>query len=100
MITLERTRTISVPFMNAAVAVSFNIPTAEEVETTIRASKDIKDTDLFRAFVTKVSCPDIEGWADGLAADAVTVLPGTFPLVNKTALEIMQSAFLSEAEKN
>ena len=100
MITLERKKTITVRFMGADVTAEFNVPTAEEVETTIRGNKDLKDSDLFKAFVTTVKSPDIEGWTEGLKPEDVVALPGTYPLMNKIALEIMQTAFLSEPEKN
>ena len=100
MITLERKKRITVSFMGVDVIVEFNVPTAEEVETTIRGNKDIKDSDLFKAFTVLVRSSEIEGWKVGLAPDAVVVLPGTFPLVTKVAMEIMQTAFLSESEKN
>ena len=100
MITLSRTKTVTVPFMGIEVMVEFNVPTAEEVETVIRGNKDLKDTDLFKAFVTTVMASEIEGWGEGIKADAVTTLPGTYPLVNKVALEIMNSAFITDDEKN
>lgn len=100
MITLSRTKTVTIPFLGAEVMVEFNIPTAEEVESTIRGNKDLKDSDIFKAFVTTVMSSDIEGWAEGMKPDAVTVLPGTYPLVNAVASEIVKTAFVTEAEKN
>ena len=100
MITLSRTKTVSIPFMGADVLVEFKVPTAEDVESVFRGNKDIKDTDIFKKFVSRVISADIEGWTDGLKPGDVTAMPGTYSLVNKAALEITQTAFLVEPEKN
>ena len=100
MITLSRTKTVTVSFMGVDVMVEFNVPTAEEVETVFRGTKDLKDTYVFKAFVTTVMSPDIEGWGDGIKADAVVALPGTFSLVGKVVTEITKAAILTDDEKN
>ena len=100
MITLSRTKTITVAFMGVDVEVTFNVPTAEEVETTIRGAKDLKDSDLIKAFVTSVKSAEISGWQDGISAEETLASPGTYPLVNAIAQQIVQSAFLTEKEKN
>lgn len=100
MITLSRSKKVTVPFMGVSVSVEFNVPTAEEVETVFRGNKDLKDTDVFKAFATSISSPDIEGWKDGVKADEVVALPGTYPLVGKAVAEITKAAVLSDSEKN
>lgn len=102
MITLAREKTIEIPYFNnqAKILVTFNIPTAEEAETKIRGVKDLTDVSVFKMFVLKVVCNDIEGWENGVSAETVTNSPGTFNLVSKTAIEIVNSAFLTESEKN
>ena len=99
MITLERTKTVMIPFMGVDVDVLFKVPTAEEAEKAFRGS-DVKDTDIFRKFVISVRSSGIEGWDTEIKADAVVSLPGTYSLVNKVALEITKATFLTEAEKN
>ena len=74
MISLERTKTVSIPFLDVNVDVAFNVPTAEEAQTKIRGVKELTDTRLFKA--------------------------GTFNLVSKVAMEIVNSAILMESEKN
>ena len=98
MITLSRKRSADIPFMGVNVRVEYVVPTALEVEENIKGNS--KDSEIFEAFVMKVSCPDIEGWQNGVGAKDVLSAPGTYSLVNKAALGIVQSAFLTEAEKN
>ena len=80
MISLERTKTVSIPFLDVNVDVTFNVPTAEEAQTKIRGVKELTDTGLFK--------------------DTVLNSPGTFNLVSKVAMEIVNAAFLMESEKN
>ena len=98
MITLSRKKTADIPFMGVNVSVEFIVPSAIEVEEHIKGTQ--KDSQIFESFVTKISSPDIEGWQSGVGPKIVLEAPGTFSLVNKVALEIVQSAFLTEAEKN
>ncbi len=99
MITISRNRTISVSFLGVDATAVFNVPTAEEVETVFRGNKDLKDTEVFKAFTTSISSSEIEGWKDGVKADTVVALPGTYPLVGKVVAEIMKAAVLSDSEK-
>lgn len=98
MISLSRKKTVDVTFMDAKVSVEFVVPTALEVEENIKGAT--KDSSIFEAFVTKVSSLEVAGWQNGVGAKDVLDAPGTYGLVNKVALEIVQSAFLTEAEKN
>ncbi len=102
MITLSRIKTVNIPFMGVDVSFSFNVPTAEDVENVFRGpdAKDLKDSDILRKFGTLLTSPDIEGWSEGIKPEEAVKLPGTYTLINKCAVEIMQSAFLTEAEKN
>ncbi len=98
MISLSRKKTVEIPFLGVTVTVDFVVPTALEVEENLKGGT--KDSAIFEAFVTKVTSPDIEGWQEGVGAKTVLESPGTYPLVNKAALEVVQTAFISEAEKN
>ena len=102
MITLAREKTVEIPYFNnqAKIRIAFKIPTAEEAETKIRGVKDLTDVSLFKMFVLKVSSPDVEGWQNGITADDVVNAPGTFNLISKVALEIVNAAFLTDSEKN
>lgn len=98
MITLSKKKTFDASFMGAGVTVEFIVPSALEAEE--HFTKEAKNSAIFSAFVTKVVSPDIEGWQNGIGAKAVLEAPGTAPLVNDTAVEIVRSAFMTEAEKN
>lgn len=98
MISLSRKKTVSIDFMGTEVSVEFVVPSAIETEEKIK--KDAADSSIFSAFVTKVTAPDIEGWQEGVSAKTVLESPGTFSLVNRVALSVVQSAFLTEPEKN
>ena len=98
MISLALNKTVDIPFMGTTVKVAYRVPTAAETEEKLR--KDIKDTDVFRAFVTSVASPDIEGWTGGVDAETVIAAPGTYKLVSEAALEVVKSAFLLPDEKN
>ena len=100
MVTLERERTVSIPFHDVNVDVTFNVPTAEEAQTKIRGVKELTDTGLFKTFVTKVQSVYVEGWGEGVSAETVMNSPGTFNLVSKVAMEIVNAAFLMDSEKN
>ena len=98
MITLSKRKSAEILFMGETVEVEYVVPTALDVEEHIKGST--KDSSVFEAFVTKVSSSGIDGWQNGVGAKAVLEAPGTYSLVNKVALEIVQSAFITEAEKN
>lgn len=102
MITLSRTKTVTIPFMGVEVIAEFNVPTAEEVEAVFRGSdvKNLKDTDVFKRFTVSLKSEGIDGWADGVSADAAAAAPGTFSLVGKVVTEITKAAIITEPEKN
>lgn len=81
------------------VDVIFNVPTAEKVQTKIRGVKELTDTGLFEVFVTKVQSYYVDGWEDGVSAETVLNSPGTFNLVPKAAMEIVNAAFLMDSGK-
>ena len=100
MISLERVKTVTISFHDVNVDVTFNVPTAEEAQTKIRGVKELTDTGLFKAFVTKVESFEVIGWESGVSADTVLNSPGTFNFVSKVAMEIVNAAFLMDSEKN
>ena len=102
MITLERTKTLTVAFHGVDVSVTVNVPTAEEVESVFRSAdaKTLKDSDVFKTFVTSVKSAEVTGWTAGIDASTVITQPGTFSLVNKVVGEITKLAVLSDDEKN
>lgn len=102
MITLERIKTVTLSFMGVDVLFDFDVPTAEDVEVTFRGpdAKDLKDSEIVKRFGRTFMSADITGWAEALKPEDVISLPGTYSLVNKAAVEVMQAAFVTEAEKN
>ena len=98
MITLERTHKERFTLQGENVDVTFRVPTAEDVENVFR-NKEVKDTDVFKTFVIEVVSEGIEGWEGGLKPEDVTAMPGTYSIVNKVALAVTKTAFLSEEEK-
>ena len=100
MVTLEREKTKHILFKGESVSVKFNVPTAEEFSTKIRGVKDLSDVDVVKAFVTKIQSNGITGWEEGISADQLCKAPGTFSLVSEIAVEIINSAVLTEKEKN
>ena len=99
MVTLERERTVSIPFHDVNVKVTYRVPTAEEAQTKIRGVKELTDTGIFKEFVSKVESSEIAGWENGVNADNVLHSPGTFNFVSKVAMEIVNAAFLMDSEK-
>lgn len=102
MITLSRIKTATIRFMGVDVLFEYNVPTAEEFENEFRSpeAKNLKDSEVFKMFGRTVLTDGIEGWESGIKPEEVVSLPGTYPLVSKAAMEIMQAAYLNDAEKN
>lgn len=98
MITFARTRKHVLDFKDASIAIEFNVPTAEEFEE-LRGGA-LKDTEIFRRFVTKVSSDDVEGWKDGIDAEDVVKTPGTYAIVAGAAVEVVSSGMLEKSTKN
>lgn len=97
MITLLSEKTIEVPFKGSTVYVKFKVPTAIDAEEII--SSKMKDSAIFKKFAIEISCKDVEE-LDGVFPSKLLEIPGTYPIMNKTALEILNSAIVSEEEKN
>ncbi len=98
MITFKREETKKYSFAEALIEVTYRIPDALEAEQII--ADQSKDTDVFKKFVLSVKSADVEGWADGVKAEDVTILPGVFGLVHLVAVDIVKSMRVDVARKN
>lgn len=96
MITLSKTRTITLEFKDALVEVTFRIPTAADLEDL----SGKKNSYIFEKMVDKVCSPDIEGWVSGVSARVVLDAPGVYSVVSETAKAVLESAFLEKDLKN
>ncbi len=97
MITLAREKSVEIPFRGAKITARYKVPTALEAEEIITSK--LKDSDVFKRFAIDFSgsgCEDI----DGSFPSELLEIPGTYPIMNKVALEIINSAIISEEEKN
>ena len=97
MITLEKEKTVTVPFKGVDVSVRYKVPTAVDAESILNAK--LSDCEIFKNFTLGVSCDEIEELNGAFPSDIIS-LPGVYPLVNKVAWQIVNSATVSEAEKN
>lgn len=98
MITLSKTKTVSIEYKECRVDAVIKYLSAEEVDQAV--TDKIDNNTLFKQYVEKISSPDIEGWQDGIDPKSVPSLPGTYNIVADIAAEIFNSAFLTKKEKN
>ena len=95
MITITKEKTVTIPFAGTEALVRFKVPSAIDVEEL--RSENLKDSDIFKKFVLEVSV-EIEGYNE--FPSAIISLPGSYPLVRDTALQIINAAMLTDFEKN
>lgn len=89
MISLKREETRQYSSVEALVEVKYRIPDAAEAEIVI--TEQWKDTKIFEKYVLEVKSADIDGWQEGVTAEAVRKLPGTFSLIHIVAVDIVNS---------
>ena len=98
MITLAKTKKVSIEYKECRIDAVIRNLTAEEVDKAVADKTD--NNTLFRQYVEKISSPDIEGWLNGIDPKTVPSLPGTYNIVCDIASEIFNTAFLTKKEKN
>lgn len=98
MISLKKEETREYSFAEALVEVTYKIPTAAEAETVL--NEKWKNTEVFKKFVKTVKSADVEGWENGVKAEDVVSLPGTFNLVTLVTFDIVKDMRAEAQRKN
>lgn len=96
MISIARTISAEFEWQGASVTVDIKVPTAADMYSLSGKT----DTDYFMAFVTKVTSDDVDGWQNGVDAQAVLDTPGAFGLVRAVMTVIIEKAMLGAERKN
>lgn len=94
MTNLMKNQKFKIPFCGTDVEVSIRIPSAVESEEIIM--NEMKYSEIFAKFVESVNCPGISDFSNIKPSD-VLALPGTYSLVQKTAVHICTAASIPDA---
>ena len=96
MMMLQREKTLELALKGGIpLMVTYRIPTALDTEKYI--TKDTKNSELVKAFVTSVICDDVP---ELRTADDLLNLPGGTRVVSKIAYDIVEETVLEEDLKN
>ena len=96
MISISRTRSMTVQYGDDSLVVEFSVPSALETEDVLLAQS--KDSDIFKKFVTRISSENNE--EDTVFPSKFLELPGSYKVLNEVSKAIVKSATLGEEEKN
>lgn len=97
MFGIERTRTYEYKQGDFYASCTYNVPTAEDMQT-IYANKDNqKETEVFKKFVTKIESNDEE--LNGKTPSEVIKMPGSWLFVRKCSQAIFELGALGEVQK-